>query len=65
MQGLLVTACGIFSCGMQTLSCSMQTKDIPMREFQLSMQTLSCGMWDLVPWLEIEPQAPSIGSVVS
>ena len=34
-------ACGIFSCG---------------------MRTLSCGMWDLVPWPEIEPGPPALGA---
>ena len=38
---VLVTACGIFSC---------------------SMQTLSCGVWDLVPWPGIEPRAPALGA---
>ena len=35
-----VEAHGIFSCG---------------------MQTLSCGMWDLVPWPGIEPRPPALG----
>ena len=33
--------------------------------FGSGMQTLSCGMWDLVPWPGIEPRAPCIGSVES
>ena len=41
LHWVLVAACGIFSCG---------------------TQTLSCGMWDLVPWPGIKPGAPCIGS---
>ena len=41
MQDLLVVACGIFSCG---------------------MQTLSCGMRDLVPWPGVEPRPPALGA---
>ena len=37
---IFVAACGIFSCGMWTLSCSM---------------------WDLVPWPGIELGAPALG----
>ena len=29
--------------------------------FSCSMQTLSCGMWNLVPWLEIELGPPALG----
>ena len=36
---VLVAACGIFSCG---------------------SQTLSCGMWDLVPWLGTEHRSPAL-----
>ena len=39
--GILVTACGIFSCGMRTLTCSM---------------------WDLVPWPGIEPGPSALGA---
>ena len=41
MWDLLVAACGIFSCG---------------------MQTLNCGMWDLVPRPGIEPRSPALGA---
>ena len=37
--------CGIFSCGI----------------FSCGMRTLSCGMWDLVPWAGIEPEPPALG----
>ena len=36
-----------FSCATQDLSCGMRT--------------LSCRMWDLVPWLGTEPGSPSLG----
>ena len=36
------------------LSCG--TQEI----FSCSMQTLSCGMWDLVPWPGIEPGPPTL-----
>ena len=26
------------------------------------MQTISCGVWDLVPWSKIEPGPPVLGS---
>ena len=29
--------------------------------FPLAMPSLSCGMWDLVPWPRIEPGAPTLG----
>ena len=29
--------------------------------FSCDMQTLSCVMWDLVPWPRIEPGAPALG----
>ena len=38
MGWVLVVACGIFSCGTQTLSCSM---------------------WNLVPWPGIKPRPPA------
>ena len=41
VEGSLVEACGIFSCGMRTLSCSV---------------------WDLVPWPGIEPGPPALGA---
>ena len=41
MWGLLVVACRIFSCNMQTLSCSM---------------------WDLIPWPRIKPRSPALGA---
>ena len=37
------------------LSCG--TQEI----FSCSMQTLSCGMWDLVPWPGIKPRPPALG----
>ena len=40
LRQVLVAACGIFGCGMGTLSCSM---------------------WDLVPWPGIEP-GPALGA---
>ena len=30
--------------------------------FNCSMQTLSCGMWDLVPWQRIRPRTPALGA---
>ena len=33
--------------------------------FSCSMQTLSGGMWDLVPWPGIEPGAPALGVLAS
>ena len=27
-----------------------------------SMQDLSCSMWDVVPWLGIEPRSPALGT---
>ena len=38
------------------LSCG--TQEI----FSCSMQTLSCGMWDLVPWPGIKPRPPALGA---
>ena len=38
---VLIATCGIFSCSVWTLSCGTQT--------------LSCSMWDLVPWPRIKP----------
>ena len=29
--------------------------------FSCSMQTLSCNMWDLVPWPGVEPTPPAVG----
>ena len=29
--------------------------------FNWDMQTVSCGMWDLVPWLGIKPWPPALG----
>ena len=29
--------------------------------FSCSMRTLSCGMWDLVPWQGVEPGPPVLG----
>ena len=29
--------------------------------FTYGMKTLSCGMWDLVPWPKIEPRPPALG----
>ena len=31
------------------------------RTFTYGMKTLSCGMWDLVPWPKIEPRPPALG----
>ena len=36
------------------LSCCMQ-------DLCCNMQTLSCGVWDLVPWPGIEPGPPALG----
>ena len=36
-----IVRCGIFSCNMEALSCSI---------------------WDLVPWLGIEPECPALGT---
>ena len=30
--------------------------------FNCSIHTLSCGMWDLVPWPRIEPRPPALGA---
>ena len=30
--------------------------------FNCSMQTLSCGMWDLVSWQRIRPRTPALGA---
>ena len=38
------------------LSCGMQ------EVFSCSMQTLSCGMWDLVPRPGIKPRPPALGA---
>ena len=40
-HGILIAKCGIFSCG---------------------MQTLSCGMWVLVPWPGIKAGPPALGA---
>ena len=40
LHQLLVLACGFFSLGVQTLSCSI---------------------WNLVPWPEMEPRPPALG----
>ena len=32
------------------------------RIFSCGLQTLSCGMWDLVPWPEIKPGPPALGA---
>ena len=32
------------------------------RIFSCGMQTLSCGMWDLVPWSGSEPGPPALGA---
>ena len=45
----LAVACGIFN-----LCCDAQ-------DLQCGMQILSFGMWDLVPWLGIEPRPPALG----
>ena len=29
--------------------------------FHCDMQTLNCGMWNLVPWAGIEPRTPELG----
>ena len=49
-KNYLFIACGIYlCCGMQDLiSCSIRT--------------LSCGMWDVVLWLGIEPRPPALGA---
>ena len=31
------------------------------RIFNCGVQTLNCSMWDLVPWLGIEPRPPALG----
>ena len=35
---------------------------VACRIFSCNMQTLSCGMWDLIPWPEIEPRSPALGA---
>ena len=47
---------GIFHlCGMRDLYGGVWT-------LRSRMQTLSCGMWDLVPWPRIEPRPPTLGA---
>ena len=40
------------SCGTQVVACGI---------FNCSMQTLSCGMWDLVPQVGIKLPLPALG----
>ena len=42
------------------LSCS--TQDLLIVACGISMQTLSCGMWDLVPSPGIKPRPPALGA---
>ena len=35
---------------------------VAYRIFSCDMQTLRCGMWDLVPWPGIEPGTPALGA---
>jgi len=35
---------------------------VACRIFSCDTWTLSCGMWDLVPWPEIEPMPPALGA---
>ena len=45
------------------LSCSTQDLIIAACGiFSYSMRTLSCGMWNLVPWPGIEPRPPALGA---
>ena len=32
-------------------------------DLSFDMQTLSCSMWDIVPWTWIEPRLPALGAV--
>ena len=56
--------CTGLSCGtgIFDLHCSMQDLSVAScGNFSCSMQTLSCSMWALVPWLGIEPRPPALG----
>ena len=46
------------------LSCSMRDLQSSLRHvaFSRCMRTLSHSMWDLVPWLGIEPESPALGA---
>ena len=33
-----------------------------LRIFSCGMKTLSCGLWYLVPWPEVEPRLPALGA---
>ena len=48
--------CGIFVAARRIFSVAVR------RIFSWGMQTLSCGMWDLVPWPGIEPGPPALGA---
>ena len=37
-------------------------KNLAVPDLRCSMQALSCGMWDLVPWPGIEPGPPALGA---
>ena len=43
----------------------MPVLDAACRIFSWGMRTLSCGMWDLVPWPGIEPGPPALGAVLA
>jgi len=46
------------SCSTQDLQSSWQRG----RSLSSSMQTLSCSMWNLVPWPEMDPGSPALGA---
>ena len=45
---IFVAACGTLNCGKQDSFCLF------------GMQTLSCGIWDLVPWTGFKPGSPAL-----
>ena len=47
------------SCSTQDLRSSLQLSG-SIWSFSRCMRTLSCGMWDLVPWPGIEPGPPAL-----
>ena len=52
---VLVVECRVFTCSTGILSCSMEDC------FSWGVwTTLSCSMWDLVPWPGTEPGAPAL-----
>ena len=61
---LIYLAVPSLSCGTEDLWSSLRMLNLHCGcgIITCDMHTLSCSMWDLVPWLEIKPGLPALGA---